>query len=407
MMLLRNAAALGKAPGHWWTGWVPSEALVVLACGGVLKLLDLSSFVSTLEGWTIVPRSSKTLVGVIVPIAEVMPFLMHLPDRRSPWPFRLAAFLLAGIGVAVAAQWTWGAPPSCGCLGALGKYLTVHSSLKLHVLVLGVLLAIVMTRIAEPSSTARSANNKQRSIAASLGARGMTLVETLVAIAIVALLTILLIGPVLSIRSEARNAVSLSNIRQHNAVFHSYSSDYKDAFPMFGDPGATSTVFWHDNTPTVAGYFGLSYLWPLALSPGYYPSPLEGSFRSPHEKRGLLTSYVYSGAMYSRPEYWRQETRSGPSQFGVVHLHEVVFPVNKGLFIDDTQWFQQLSGSQHRRATAGFQDGGASMLAEADAIDPYPNAFGAANPAIGYSAFPIVVNHSVDGVRGRDVRQRR
>ncbi|MFG0305632.1 MAG: MauE/DoxX family redox-associated membrane protein [Phycisphaerales bacterium JB040] len=106
---------------------VAAGAAVVLALLGALKLVELNGFVSALGGWTLVPEAIKPVVAVIVPSAEVVTGLLWFSSRRRTAALAgvFLASCLAGLSVW---QYSVAAPPDCGCIGPLVRYLDTQST---------------------------------------------------------------------------------------------------------------------------------------------------------------------------------------------------------------------------------------------------------------------------------------
>jgi hypothetical protein len=213
------------------------------------------------------------------------------------------------------------------------------------------------------------------------------------------------------LRVMARQVGSLSNVRQHAAIFHLYGADHAGFFPFLTDPAAEFTVIRSGTVWAYVRYFDISLYWSLALAGAYY----EGDFRSPSflssADRAISNSYimnwineyVYSNCCIADPKYWRPETRMGDrSQWRAVGFAEVTHPPKKGMLIDYTAlgrsfWHDSLSPTP-----VGFIDGSARAIPENEFLpwyrdgngDPAGNAFS--------RGFPVM--HTIGGVHGRDVR---
>ena len=74
--------------------------------------------------------------------------------------------------------------------------------------------------------------------------RAFTLLELLVVISIIALLVSLLLPALSSAREAARNALCLSQMRQHGIAQNTYSADFDGHYPQFGGKAVPSYRDW-------------------------------------------------------------------------------------------------------------------------------------------------------------------
>jgi prepilin-type N-terminal cleavage/methylation domain-containing protein len=240
--------------------------------------------------------------------------------------------------------------------------------------------------------------------------RGFTLTELILVIALVAVL-VALVSPSLSrVHLGAREAGTLSNLRQHAGVFASYGSEFADMFPYVTDPRATYSVVRCPSAgvSTTSRYFGAGTYWWLALSDGYYNgnwrSPAFGSPLNPRSR--TAPSYVMACSLIASPEYYNPATRTAPpEQLRPVRNGEVLFPHAKGILVDGSLFSPQAlnGGRETNPFYAAFADGHARRHNASDLLPqmqtgdgPYPD-HGADFPWI------TAATHTLNGVRGRDV----
>jgi prepilin-type N-terminal cleavage/methylation domain-containing protein/prepilin-type processing-associated H-X9-DG protein len=130
--------------------------------------------------------------------------------------------------------------------------------------------------------------------------RGFTLLELLVAIAIIAILAALLFPVYASAREAARKATCQSNLRQVGMAFAMYVTDHDGMYPNTGEPRQAAGRYWR---------------WPL--KPYLTYARREGSsgpLSSEGQDRNVLwcpsdsaanfdhTSYAYSRCFFQTPE---------------------------------------------------------------------------------------------------------
>lgn len=239
--------------------------------------------------------------------------------------------------------------------------------------------------------------------------KGMTLLETLTVIAIVALLIAGTLPQLRLVRNKAEQIASLSNLRQHVQVFEAYAADYSGFYPWFTDPNATWTILRSGNFRLRVAYFDAAFTWNIALASGYY----DGNFVSPMfasptsiRTRGqpLLADYQYSPTFITDWRFWNAETRTtGRSQWRAVRTTEVSSPSKKGLLVSNYSVFPLYN--EPVDPEIGFVDGSAHAVPQGALTPPYPNGLGRHDGIriIG-GGFRFPVMHTPDGVHGRDIQ---
>lgn len=236
--------------------------------------------------------------------------------------------------------------------------------------------------------------------------RAFTLIDTLLVIAIVALLITLLLPGIASARAAARDLASLSNIRSHSGVFQMYAGDWNDYLPCVTRPDADLTIIRGCGGWGYSPYFGATQVWPIPLADSYYNGRCEGAeFIHPARRDDALIDYLLSSSIIADPAYWDLTTRTGPNQWGGQKLTSVLFPSTKALLSEQ----HPVHGLPTRvamregawRVALGLADGSAGRWAPGDLVDPVPSGEGI-YPGImfGQGVYGL---HTPGGVRGRDV----
>lgn len=236
-----------------------------------------------------------------------------------------------------------------------------------------------------------------------------TLLELLVVIAITSGLVLIALPSLGGARDSARSAVALGHLRQHGAVASIYQNDFDGMFPYITDPDATETIirFPDGRSPRRLRYFYAWFGWAFALGPDYYDGYPSPTFTSPFNPSGTGASdYWYSCGLICRPEYWNTRTRlSGRSQWRPTRVHECLHPSAKAVFIEihpaKNPGRDVIGPSWPMRM--GFVDGSARQLAVGDSPTGYPTGDGDPTQSV-HLGPPTPGLHTIDGVRGRDVR---
>jgi len=251
---------------------------------------------------------------------------------------------------------------------------------------------------------------------------GVTLIEVLVAVGIVAVLVLLLAGPLAEFRREGRRAVSYSNLRTHAAMFSMYANDHAGVLPSFTKEGFYSSLIHGGGLATWGSYFDAFRTWHIALADGYYDgnalseSLFPPNFRASDDPYGwpIYTAYAYPCAFIADPAFWNPYTRTGPEQWRATRLSEVLFPSAKALIVQ-TWPFMEREGptggstrpNPYRPLPVALADSAAINANESlRRLPGYKKGDGydfANQGAVHYSDSPPLL-HTTDGVRGRDVR---
>lgn len=393
-------------------------AMGIMFVAAVAKLCDLPSFAVALRTWQLLPATWTPWIALAVPLVEFglsAAWFLGL-SRRGALLGGLA--LLSGFTTFYAIEYRGGHPPDCACFGALERFRLAHAASK-HLLLrnasLMLCLAVPLMAGMSPRETPLSGRRPADS-----RATGFTLIETLVAISMIALLVTLSAPFLREARTGARRAVSLSNLRMHTAVFAIYTIDFRDTWPCYTDRvNQWSTIRCESMDLTLeVQYFWASSKWHFAIADSYYDvrptspcfySPLYLNGASSGEGRWGSTPYQYSCVFLADPAYWSPETRAGPSQWRATHVYEATFPSKKGLFTN--AYFAPESSDPLEpgpRPTArtvwemGLVDGAALGVLEGIPQFGYPYGDGPwtapVHPGAGTPG-----SHTIDGVRGRDL----
>lgn len=239
---------------------------------------------------------------------------------------------------------------------------------------------------------------------------GFTIIEVLVAVAVIAVLLAVSTVSLRQARGAARLAASLANIQSNAQVFHLYSSDFSDVFPYFTHGfGNGATLVGGGIALGGVRYFDAHHTWPIALADGYFNGNATLKvFRTPRVADGLPlvlmeSDYLYGCVFIASAGFWNPSTRTGPSQFGATRLSEVVYPDSKALLSEDPS---RLPISESSLLVTSFCDGAARPTPRVQWRSGYERGDGPqfmAEGAVYFSAPPWPL-HTVDGVRGRDVR---
>ncbi len=251
-------------------------------------------------------------------------------------------------------------------------------------------------------------------------APGFTALELIIAITILAILIALSIPAIGHFRESARDAQSISNLRQHAGVFASYTASHDDQWPLLIPPNQETIDL---GGPEPRHYFEQFWLWHVFMARDHYDTNSWNQiFFDPRSSETGHTDYHYSQAFVADPLFWNPATRLDRSQRRSTRVSEVRYPAAKSLLL-------------HHPRIMEFDSIDARTGAEVYRVVPLPWVFLAATDgssqrthawriAPGYfspnGVIPSDGTHSrmnfvnqaapgtwtVDGVRGRDLTDR-
>lgn len=246
-------------------------------------------------------------------------------------------------------------------------------------------------------------------------ARGLSLVEILVSIGVVAILVAITLPALSGARVSAGRTRMLSNLRGIGTVFEVYTQTYDGCYPFH------SRTDWYRMSPPDEGPsilrtddpWAMSINWPsvfheIAPWREHYRSWLNDG-RSVSESvpwfgdqvSGVsgTVSYIYTHSFMARPEVWRPGL--APLTAGEIDRHlapvrapEVTSPPLKALCFDaDRAYLRRAATPQDPRGVL-TADGSASLRSAGEGTEPVQNRVNDASPRR-YHDTP-------NGVRGRD-----
>ncbi len=395
-------------------------AMLVLLAAGLAKAWDVGAFAADLEGWTLIPPFARPVLALAVPLAEIgiaTAWMLGLGRRVA---VIAGVGLLTSSGAVAAAHIAVGVRPDCGCFGRLiafeesrrvSERLLAGDAVMIGMLASGILCS--RRRVGEPP---REPGGDDASVnrSPSPGARGVSLVETMIVIFIMGSLLTMAAPQIASVLDRARRAGSLSNLRQHAAAFTMYGGEHRDLAPRYTHPDADYSVIRGPGISVrVEGYWGGPALWNLALASYYDDDPFQEVFLPPGAAGGLagngdgfpvlFTPYYYSHSFIASPAFWSEETRlAGTAQWHSTRFADVVSPSQKGILIDT--WSYLGPGTDFTALPASpvlvaFVDGSARSVARADLSLPYWRGV----HQYGWLA-TMPVMHTAGGIQGRDAR---
>lgn len=171
--------------------------------------------------------------------------------------------------------------------------------------------------------------NKKLSLRAQCRRRGFSMVELLVAVAIVGILSSLAVGAFGKVRDQARTAVTISNLKQLQAANSAFASDNDGFFVKAFDGGS-----WGDGWKGNQNF--LSYLERSGRNGWTDPSKV---VRSGFPQVNSLIAYsIPKSTVNGAPiQYWE----SGPLRLRAIQLER---PASTIAFIDANDWWVNPGG---------------------------------------------------------------
>jgi prepilin-type N-terminal cleavage/methylation domain-containing protein/prepilin-type processing-associated H-X9-DG protein len=195
-------------------------------------------------------------------------------------------------------------------------------------------------------------------------AKGFTLLEMLVVVAIIALLAALLLPGLNRSKNRARQAACLNNLRQINLAVHMYADDSSDAFPpSTNQPPASFTAY----TQLLKNYVGLTGASPqragLFACPAdtfYYQMDRDYTWQSMHSQSlYYYSSYGFNGGNFvTRPPTPRWPGIAGRKLTSIVHPVRTVLVMELPALLPYS-WHEPTgkAHSNNAKAMVSFVDG--------------------------------------------------
>jgi len=401
---------------------------VALLLAGTGKVWDVGAFAESLAAWPLVPPPrAGALALAVISIELGIGAAWVLGLRRSLMEVLAPALLILFSGAYAAHLVVLGRPPPCNCLGVLmairgmeddARWVLGRNSVLIGAGLIGGFIrrgaAVPRIRARPRGPTAEVQRNGSQKDAR-VAAGGFTLLEVVIAVAAIAILLATALPSLTRMRHSANVAGSLSNLRQHTAVFTMYTNDWRDSFPWFTHPDAVVRLrYEHDLWLSVHYWFAYA-TWNTALAPGYYDSnpnddslfPIGyGKSRGRESTRRVFTPYWYSSAFLADPLYWGYQTRRGKEQWRATRSVEVRFSSKKALLYDSWTGFQQMGPSglvdSNCAPPIGFVDGSARSIGFRSIRPGYWWGTGG-GPVYAAWLHDQPAMCTLDGVRGRDV----
>lgn len=408
---------------RWWLRRVCDIAMAVLFCAALLKFYDMHAWGRSLDTWSLIPSWAFFPILIGVPGIEMGVSGAWFLRIGRVWPAISGVVLVTAFTAIYAMHYFLSDPPDCGCLGQLLEYRALQdSSLALfgrNTLMLSAMVAGVVgswgLRVGKEVEL-RDSETIENECPAIASRRATTLIETLLAIALIGIILSLLVPMIGGVRDRATQIGSQSNLRQHVANFTSYTIDHRGNWPRYTHPEATWSVIRHPRILLRSSYFGGFAMWNVALAEYYGDDPFHPSFAPPGYVGGIvggqapyvaMTPYFYSHTFISSPAFWNEYSRRGDrSQWQSVRADEVVSPSAKGLLLDAWSWSGTSRHFPPQSVTSvliGFVDGSGRDIPLEDLTSPFligPPL--SEEPYMIFDFAPVMATR--DGVAGRDVR---
>lgn len=237
--------------------------------------------------------------------------------------------------------------------------------------------------------------------------RAFSLIELLVTIGVIGVLISIILPAIAGARRSAREAGTLSNLRQTATAFELYTTTYANAYPWAPVGAKFDTSPDGDSGSSITpGYWDTSVYWPSLM---HRVAPWREWFRSwvgpggvgagedPWNRAGIgngTPSYLLSKNFFARPEVWKPGTALVDSVFRPVFVRDVTFPSSKVMLLDnELTHLRGIPNANRDRRPMLFADSHAAAKLLSEATKPW------APPEIG-TAQPVM--DTPDGVRGRD-----
>jgi len=380
-------------------------AVLVVAVAG--KVADPFATIQTLDGWSLMPpKAAGFLVPLLVGFESFLATSL-LIRGGSVLVQSLTVVTIVTFSGALTAEVLTSKSVSCGCFGAVSSVIpdSYWVTMARNGLLVAMLVPGFVFAFRRRDSVRRNADELRavpQSVRGPVSARsGMTLIELLVSIAIVAVLIAIFVPTLAAIRSRAQETGVQADLRTLVQAASIYTGDHDGTMPApAGGPGND--------------YFFFSQGWRLEWAMEHLSLPTSETrplMRQTDD--GQNSPILYASSVFSAPIFWDGVTPRDISMLRAQKQASVVYPSNKAMFIAPLQagGYQGITIAQQAPnpkplkeglTPLGFVDGRAGQFQPDELI--LPDRRGESPRPWSWYPAPIYGSHTAGGVRGRDVK---
>lgn len=170
--------------------------------------------------------------------------------------------------------------------------------------------------------------------------RGVTLIEVIVSISIIAVLLSFAAPALMSTQAAAREQQCLATIRGVGQAAHVWMTEHKGFFPHLGEPGVRYNTYTIPETGQALDWFDNSWSWTISMR-GYIEQrasicPWHPSHDEPsYNENSTGSNYTLVPALYTNWAMWKDpDPLATMDQLRPVQLADVASPANKSMFVE-------------------------------------------------------------------------
>lgn len=332
----------------------------------------LAATLAHLSPWVQAPAEAMPYALAVVVVETFIGGALLL-GWTPRWLLGATIILLASFTAVLITLWRDPLSPGCGCFGWNLAARRINDEAPLGIVRNGALIGVIGVLMTTDAAAKRNRRNPTHRI----GLRsGFTLIETLLIVAILALVLALVLPTVSRFREGTRDSRSLSHLRQLHMAATLYGEHHREAFPYFATPGDPwAPIRLNGRIYDPPNYFRtLSFNWPTLIR-DYHDDPrslLRPDLASEYDPdTGIIaTRFWLTHTAFARPEYWNDDnTPDDLRLYASTRWSDIAFPSQKGLFLDS--WGGSFSparrsggrtdGALGHEALVGFGDGSSSV----------------------------------------------
>ncbi|GJQ28600.1 MAG: hypothetical protein HBSAPP03_04840 [Phycisphaerae bacterium] len=392
---------------HHLAFWVATGSLVLLFGWGVIGKINAPAGIEGAvrflldrdrdSGW-----HSRTVAAGLV-FWEAFLALMLLFDASRAWVLWAVRVTLVGLTVALIVLVSDPDAPACGCFGAVRD---AKDNAPLGLARNGVAMALTLVPWAVHRRT--SAPDPAQHSRADGAKRAFTLIETLVVIAIVAILTAIALPLLVSSRFQARVTKRIALSQQVVTAMLQYAHEHRDGHLYFMTAGEPTRGAVFMETELTNSYFAsCRNFWPNFLDRSYLDVPrqileadTEGVIRN-NLSEGVPADLVRSeisasDTLFAHPKFFEGPPVSDAGSCVGTRLDEVRFPSLKAYIVDRSLRRAGQSSGQSV-VVRGFGDSSVDTVSQSEYLE-----LGDTLVQRPFGSAPFNVLGTDGGLRGRD-----